>query len=165
MSIAISCHGCGQRFDVPDDYQRRKIRCAACGVYCEVPEPSKKSSAAKMPAKEKVKHSSPAGDTDAIFADAYREEAVAKRAPEAKITDPLPVSPPCCGAAGLAAATELAPWPSRPPPVVVNCPGALVVELAPEHAARSRTAGRTHRSRFITYLPSSGHARLVDRRG
>jgi ribosomal protein L37E len=94
LSIAITCHGCGQRFDVPDDYQRRKIRCAACGVYCEVPEPSKKSSAAKMPAKEKVKHSSPAGDADAIFADAYREEAVAKRAPEAKITDPLPASPP-----------------------------------------------------------------------
>src|SRR5205823_8383992 len=47
----------------------------------------------KKPATEKMKHSPPAGDTDAIYADAYRKEAVAKRTPEAKITNPFPASP------------------------------------------------------------------------
>src|SRR5438552_17679706 len=71
---------------------------------------------------------------------------------------PFPVSLPAgAPGTGLAAATALAgpkasPWPE----VLVRPPGALVGEPALEHAARRTTAGRSHRSRFITYLPSPG---------
>jgi hypothetical protein len=36
MSLSILCHGCGKRFDLPDDFKRRKKQCPFCGVMCDV---------------------------------------------------------------------------------------------------------------------------------
>jgi len=104
LSIAITCHGCGQRFDVPGDYPRRKVRCAACGVYCELPEPARKSEAAKpaaktavpAPAARKPPKAAPAAPPAAepIFQDTYREDTVARPAPKLPASpDPLPKLP------------------------------------------------------------------------
>jgi hypothetical protein len=41
MSISVACHSCGKSLSVPDDYNRRKVRCPDCGVYCELPEERK----------------------------------------------------------------------------------------------------------------------------
>src|SRR5437660_9062997 len=57
LTIAITCHGCGKCFEVPDDYERRKVRCAECGVYCDLPEPAKKTGAAR-PSAEPAKKTS-----------------------------------------------------------------------------------------------------------
>lgn len=37
MSRSVICHSCGLRLEVDDNYPRRRIRCSACGVMCEVP--------------------------------------------------------------------------------------------------------------------------------
>jgi hypothetical protein len=37
MPFSVICHGCAQTLEVPDDYPRRKMRCPACGVMCEIP--------------------------------------------------------------------------------------------------------------------------------
>jgi DNA-directed RNA polymerase subunit M/transcription elongation factor TFIIS len=41
VSGSVICHGCGQTLQVPDDYERRKMRCPQCGVICDLPEPGK----------------------------------------------------------------------------------------------------------------------------
>jgi hypothetical protein len=47
MPIAVICYSCGKSLSVPDDYNRRKVRCPDCGVYCELPaEKEKKRTAA-----------------------------------------------------------------------------------------------------------------------
>jgi hypothetical protein len=47
MNGATICHGCGQRLEVPEDYQRAKMRCPACGVMCEVPPADARKTASK----------------------------------------------------------------------------------------------------------------------
>jgi hypothetical protein len=45
MSLSVICPSCGQRQQLPDDFDRRKVRCPECGVMCPVPEataPAKK---------------------------------------------------------------------------------------------------------------------------
>src|SRR5579859_7440642 len=67
----------------------------------------------------------------------------------------LAVPLPCCGGTGFAATASLAPN-ATGPGAPTTAPGLLAVVPAVEHAARRRTAGRTHNSRFITHLPSPG---------
>lgn len=38
MSTPVFCHGCGQPLEVPEDYQRKKMRCPQCGVMCDIPD-------------------------------------------------------------------------------------------------------------------------------
>jgi hypothetical protein len=86
----VTCHACGKRLEVPDDYARRKIRCG-CGVYCEVPESGKKTSP-PAPGSKPVR-----GITEAeeIFAEGYRDESsppIRNRSPVAEVvTQPSPV--------------------------------------------------------------------------
>jgi hypothetical protein len=47
MGSSVICNGCGQPLEVPDDYQRKKIRCPQCGVFCELPTPAKSTATAK----------------------------------------------------------------------------------------------------------------------
>jgi len=119
LSISISCHGCGQRISVPDDFPRRKVRCSACGVYCEVIGPAKKPGAAapaqKQPAqsdsppaekqrakstfspssKQPAKVTAPPAKAEAIFEDSYRAISAPQPAtPTAGPGDPLPKTPP-----------------------------------------------------------------------
>ena len=118
MSISISCHGCGQRISVPDDFPRRKVRCPACGVYCEVIEPAKKAVAAapaqKQPgksgsppaekqrakstsppsSKQPAKITAPPAKAEAIFEDSYRAISAPQPAQAAGPGNPLPKTPP-----------------------------------------------------------------------
>src|SRR5438105_1406205 len=118
LSISITCHGCGQRLRLPDDFARRKVRCSACGVYCEVVEPVKKPRAAAPAEKQASKNESPpAGKkaakatplpsgkqparipsppakAEAIFEESYRQMTAPLPAPQSTTpTDPLPKTP------------------------------------------------------------------------
>src|SRR5438477_12143579 len=48
---AVLCHSCGRPVPVPDAYERRKIRCPDCGVYCDVPVNKEKKAEVKVVAK------------------------------------------------------------------------------------------------------------------
>jgi hypothetical protein len=50
MNASVLCHGCGQRVPVPEGHARPKIRCAACGVMCEVPAGARQAPAPTMTA-------------------------------------------------------------------------------------------------------------------
>jgi hypothetical protein len=101
VSITITCIGCGQSFELPDDFPRRKVRCAACGVYSEVPEAPRKApprpkikQSPPPAAKQTVQSSAPPASTAPVFEDGYRGDAVAR--PVAKLpanADPLPKLP------------------------------------------------------------------------
>jgi hypothetical protein len=58
MPFSVVCHGCAQTLEVPDDYPRRKMRCAGCGVMCEIPVAGKERATAaptkEAPAKTKT---------------------------------------------------------------------------------------------------------------
>jgi DNA-directed RNA polymerase subunit M/transcription elongation factor TFIIS len=41
VSGSVICHGCGHILEIPEDYERRKMRCPQCGVICELPDPGK----------------------------------------------------------------------------------------------------------------------------
>jgi DNA-directed RNA polymerase subunit M/transcription elongation factor TFIIS len=49
---AVLCPSCGQAVSVADDYNRRKIRCPDCGVYCDVPVSKERKTEAKVAAKK-----------------------------------------------------------------------------------------------------------------
>jgi hypothetical protein len=41
MPVSVTCHSCGHTMQLPEEFQRRTVRCPECGVYCEVSIPSK----------------------------------------------------------------------------------------------------------------------------
>jgi hypothetical protein len=45
----LICQGCGQRLAIPEGYERRKLRCPQCGVYCDTPTPTKKEAPPPRP--------------------------------------------------------------------------------------------------------------------
>jgi len=54
MPGSVTCNSCGHNVQLPDDFQRRKVRCPECGVYCEVATPSQQRKAPKEPAKQEI---------------------------------------------------------------------------------------------------------------
>jgi hypothetical protein len=46
MNDRIICQGCGQRFELPEDYRRNKIQCPECGVITPVDSADRKSASA-----------------------------------------------------------------------------------------------------------------------
>ena len=60
MPFAVICQGCGRSVSVNDDYERRKIRCPDCGVYCDVPQADKRNIGAKTGQKAASKPNIPA---------------------------------------------------------------------------------------------------------
>src|SRR5437588_656485 len=47
MPRSATCPSCGRVLQLADDFQRRKVRCPECGVYCEVPGPGGESPSPK----------------------------------------------------------------------------------------------------------------------
>jgi hypothetical protein len=104
MGVTFLCQGCGTRTAVPDDYQRKKMQCPACGVMCEVPAAAPKKGPDKRPSRRAVEPPpAPAG----IGWD--EERPVATSIPAASASPPPIAEPP----------------PAVPPPTqpaVVPCP-------------------------------------------
>lgn len=50
MSTSVLCHACGHLTAVPAGFTRRRLRCPACGVLCDVPAPAAKAPAARAAA-------------------------------------------------------------------------------------------------------------------
>jgi predicted RNA-binding Zn-ribbon protein involved in translation (DUF1610 family) len=48
LALSITCHSCGQRLPIANDYKHRKMQCSGCGVFLEVPAPARGKS---VPAK------------------------------------------------------------------------------------------------------------------
>lgn len=95
MSIKVICHGCGQRFDVPDDFTRARARCPECGVMSPVPQTDRPRPTA--PARPRPPVASPsAAKHDDQEDEAFRAltESARKEAPAASPTKPAPVSKP-----------------------------------------------------------------------
>src|SRR5437870_4218906 len=122
MSLAMLCHGCGLRSDVPDDYTRKKMRCPHCGVICPVPErpglpPPEESAPAAPPRKppaptaprSKPERSAPDAGSEDDWARFFLEESSASAAAPA----PAPPPPVPAPAAAPAPAAPAAPAAER----------------------------------------------------
>ena len=62
MAISITCHSCGHRIEVAEDFTRRKVRCPECGVMCEVTGAARDSPATPRAGKRSAP---PAAEQDA----------------------------------------------------------------------------------------------------
>jgi hypothetical protein len=95
MSIAVICHGCGQRFEVPDDFTRAKARCPECGVTSPVPQSARPKATAAPRARPAVAPP-PAAEPDPFEDEAFRElaEPAPKETPKARPAKPAPPPKP-----------------------------------------------------------------------
>src|SRR5687767_68857 len=94
MSGSIICQGCGQRLAIPEGYERRKLRCPQCGVYCDTPASAKKEAPAPRPPARKAPPAEP---------------------PPRPVTEAAPRKPPPVRTPAPAAKARPAARPVRPP--------------------------------------------------
>src|SRR5581483_2386987 len=83
MPVSVTCNSCGHNLLLPEEFQRRKVRCPECGVYCEVAMPAKQRSAPKKAAdRTNPSPPPPAGEPPIVRAPTSDESPPAPRLPD-----------------------------------------------------------------------------------
>jgi hypothetical protein len=86
MGVSVICNGCGQPVEVPDGYQRKKIRCPHCGVFIELPTPARSTATAR-----------PAAGPEPATPTPERERTPVERAPRPQVEKKGVRTCPECG--------------------------------------------------------------------
>jgi hypothetical protein len=149
MSLSILCQGCGKRFDLPDDFKRRKKQCPFCGVMCDVAGATAGAPAAPPP---------PPAAPPAVRTPPPVQEAVSERvlAPERRPSDapiPLVEEAPVLPADPTAPTTTIACPQCRSPVEIpvgrhgqIRCPRCAMLVAEPsfggQEAARPARSGK-----------------------
>ncbi len=93
MARSVICPSCGNRQSLPDDFDRRKVRCAQCGVMCPVED-----APAPVPARKKAAPVEDEEETAARLLDEVEAPspppATPTRRPSAEVTPPNPLPTP-----------------------------------------------------------------------
>jgi hypothetical protein len=112
MGSTTICHGCGQKVEVPEDYQRTRMRCPECGVMCDVPPPE----ARKSSPKRRVTADVPQKSANREPQSAIRAPKSESRVPEAETRKPKLEGQRPKAEMGLPIPLAPDPVPAAPPP-------------------------------------------------